>query len=102
MKSNRLSLWLSFGFSVVLSAISLVAYSATGGSGAWIPAFLAFTPMSLFFGVLYQNRAHDHIEDLEVRLRELEATSLMALSTPRLEQPVGLAVEARVKAMDSA
>jgi hypothetical protein len=91
MKPNRLSPWLPFGFSVVLSGISLVAYSGTGGSGGWIPAFLAFT---------HQERAH--IEALETRIRQLEAVSPAALNAPTFERPMVLAMDVRAKAVDAA
>jgi hypothetical protein len=67
--------WVPFGFSVALSAISLVTYAVTGGSGAWIPAFVSFLPMAFFLAVASQHRARAQVEALETRVRDLEAAA---------------------------
>ncbi len=75
MKQNSHSSWLPFGFSVALCVISLVTYAATGGSGAWIPAFVSFLPLAFYLGVVSQNRADAEVVALEIRIRQLEANS---------------------------
>jgi hypothetical protein len=72
MKSNFAALWAPFGFAVALSAISLVTFSATAGSSAWVPAFVAFLPMVFYMGIQTHTRSRAQVELLEGRVRELE------------------------------
>jgi hypothetical protein len=73
MKSNFAASWMPFGFAVALSAISLVTYSVTAGSSAWVPAFIAFLPMVFFMGAQSHTRSRAQIDLLAGRVRQLEA-----------------------------
>ena len=66
--------WVAFGFTVVLSAIAMVTLVATGNSGAWIPAFIGFLPMSFFFTAVANGKTREQVRALEARLAQLESS----------------------------
>lgn len=76
MKRASLEPWLPFGFSVALSAIALVSSVATGNSGAWIPAFIFFLPMTFFFAAISEKNTRERLQALEARLERMEAGGL--------------------------
>jgi len=66
---NR-EVWLPFLFTAALSGICMVTHVVTAGSGAWVPAFLCFLPMSFLFSGFAQSRSHQRIAALEGQLAE--------------------------------
>lgn len=73
MKTRLSNVWLPFAFQCVLSAIALVTFVATQSSGAWIPAFVGFLPMTFFYAALAHKQTRDQVRLLETRVCELEA-----------------------------
>jgi hypothetical protein len=71
MKLTSLDHWAPFAFSAALSVIALVTYIATGLSGAWIPPFLCFLPMTFWLAAASARKTREQIKVLEARIREL-------------------------------
>jgi hypothetical protein len=65
--------WVPFGFCVALSVICAVTHSATAGSSAWVPAFLAFLPMAFLYTGFAQSATRKRVAALEAQLRERAA-----------------------------
>nr|CAA9288835.1 hypothetical protein AVDCRST_MAG63-4184 [uncultured Armatimonadetes bacterium] len=72
MKLTPIAVWLPFAFAVALSAISLVTWSALPNSGAWIPAFICFLPMTFFFAANAHLQTRAYAQALEARVRQME------------------------------
>ncbi|MGL4551797.1 MAG: hypothetical protein ACRC33_11470 [Gemmataceae bacterium] len=72
MKSTPLTLWMPFGFALMLSAIVMGTFFATGSYEAGFPAFFCFLPLVTFFGIGSHARSQRQIQDLEARIERLE------------------------------
>ena len=70
--------WTPVAFSAGLSVISVVTYVASGLSGAWIPVFLCFLPMTFWLAAASHRQTREHIKELEARIEQLEADRGMA------------------------
>ncbi|MGV3720425.1 MAG: hypothetical protein ACO1SX_05885 [Actinomycetota bacterium] len=75
MRSHPFAPWLPFAFAAVLSGIAMITYVATGNSGAWIPTFVCFLPMTFWFVAAAQVQTCDRIKRLEARIKQLEAST---------------------------
>lgn len=82
MNHKQTSVWVSFGFSIALSAIAMVGNIAGrfsgGGMDVAMPAFLSFLPMCFYFVAVALRDSQQQIEILEMRIKQLEMDKISA------------------------
>ena len=61
-------IWVPFAFAVTIGVICLVTHVLSGD--AWVPTFLAFSPLAFLFSGAAHARTRRRIAELEARFAE--------------------------------
>jgi hypothetical protein len=61
-------IWVPFGFAATIGAICLVTHVLS--ADAWVPTFLAFSPLAFLASGVAHARTRQRIAELEARLAE--------------------------------
>jgi hypothetical protein len=64
-------IWVPFAFAVTVGIICLVTRVLS--ADAWVPTYLAFSPLAFLFSGAAHARTRRRIAELETRLREVRA-----------------------------